>query len=96
MLDGLQARGLDSGLQGSDPALRAAAHMSLGNVHHLTGNHLVAIAHQRRAGQLFRRARHVAGEAAAAVGRQHSETENFRQVLAVFRVAADRAPGPVR
>ncbi|MEV0427284.1 BTAD domain-containing putative transcriptional regulator [Micromonospora sp. NPDC050495] len=50
----------------TDPALRAAAHMSLGNVHHLTGNHLVAIAHQRRAGQLFRRARHVAGEAAAA------------------------------
>ncbi|MGC4756042.1 BTAD domain-containing putative transcriptional regulator [Micromonospora trifolii] len=47
-------------------ALRASAHLSLGNVYHLTGNHLVAIAHQRRAAHLFRKAGHVQGQAAAA------------------------------
>ncbi|MEU7752390.1 BTAD domain-containing putative transcriptional regulator [Micromonospora sp. NPDC049171] len=48
------------------PALRASAHMSLGNVYHLTGNQLVAIAHHRRAGHLFRNAGHTQGQAAAA------------------------------
>ncbi len=36
------------------------------------------------------------GEAAAQVGRRHSESDNFRQVLGVFRAAAERGHGPVR
>ena len=40
--------------------------------------------------------RQTMGDAAAAVGRRHPETENFRRVLGVFRRAADAATGPVR
>jgi DNA-binding SARP family transcriptional activator/tetratricopeptide (TPR) repeat protein len=49
-----------------DPELRGASHLSLGNAYHMTGDHLAAIAHLRRAGALLHRAGHPEYQAAAA------------------------------